>query len=148
MGVPQCLALTLEVSNLLTNLGVIPGWLAVTLQALRQPCKFVDHAQQRTTTTADTSFIHQGGDRYLPSLVFLTHQVLARDSHIVKENFVKALGARHLDQWAHCDARSLHVNQDVADAAMLGCLGVGATENESPVGVLRLRRPDLLPGDS
>ena len=68
-------------------------------------------------------------------------------SHVLEEHLVEAGVARHLHQRAHGDAGRLHVDQEVRDAAVLRRLGIGAHEAEHPVGVLRARRPDLLPVD-
>ena len=45
----------------------------------------------------------------------------------------------------HRDALRLHVAEEEADAALLLGGRVGAHEHEDPVGVLRVRRPRLLP---
>jgi len=45
------------------------------------------------------------------------------------------------------DARRLHVDEQEADPLVLGRIGVGAHEQEAPVGDVRHRRPDLLAVD-
>src|SRR3546814_18436518 len=55
--------------------------------------------------------------------------------------------AAQCDDRANGDPRRFHVDQKEADAFLLLRILVGADEEESPVGMLRQRRPGLLPVD-
>ena len=50
----------------------------------------------------------------------------------------------HQHQGPNRHPRSLHIDQYIADAAMLGRVRVGPNQHENPVCVLRARSPDLL----
>ena len=64
-----------------------------------------------------------------------------------KKTSLKPSPSGHVDQRPDGDARRLHVDQEVADAPVLRRVGVSPGEQEHAVGVLRLRRPDLLAVD-
>src|SRR5438034_28902 len=53
----------------------------------------------------------------------------------------------HLAERPHLDAGRLHVDQEVADAVVLGLVRLGADQGEQPVGLARARGPDLLAVD-
>src|SRR3546814_1631084 len=55
--------------------------------------------------------------------------------------------AAERDDRPYRDAGRFHVDQQEGDALLRLCLLVGADEEETPIGVLRHRRPRLLPVD-
>ena len=93
--------------------------------------------------------------RSLPSVVCVTAQppltspidVLRGDAHAREEHLVEVGDAGDLAQRPHVDAGRLHVDDEVRDAAVLRLLGIGARDQDPPVGVLRVRVPHLLPVD-
>ena len=72
-------------------------------------------------------------------------EVLLRHLDIFEKDLVEAFFPRHLDQRPHADAGTVHIHQQVADALVFGRFGVGAHQQDAPVGAVRTRRPDLLP---
>ena len=83
---------------------------------------------------------------YQPSLTVPTRFAFGH-RHVHEEDLVEVPVAVHQDERAHRDARRLHVDQEVADAAVLGRGGIGAHEQEDPVGELGARGPHLLAVD-
>ncbi len=55
--------------------------------------------------------------------------------------------ARHLFEGPHLDARRVHVDEEVGDAAMLRLVEVGSCEEDAEVAVVGSRGPHLLPVD-
>ena len=82
-----------------------------------------------------------------PALVLLEDAVLDRHLDVVEEDVVDLVLAAQGDDRAHGDARRLHVDQQKADAGLRLGLGVGAHQEEAPVGELRERGPGLLAVD-
>src|SRR6266481_3781582 len=82
-----------------------------------------------------------------PAVVEPADEVRARYVDVLEEHLVEAGIAGHLHERAHGDAGTLHVDQEIGDAAVLRRVGIGTHEAEDPVRELRVRRPDLLPVD-
>src|SRR5207245_11221467 len=89
-------------------------------------------------------FVRQGGDGDAPPFIELPDQVPAGHPHVVEENLVELGFAGELAQRPYRDPRRLHVDEQEADALVLGGGGVGADEQEAPVGDVRHAGPDLL----
>ena len=64
-----------------------------------------------------------------------------------KKTSLKPRVAGHLHQRPNGHAGAVHVDQQIADALVLGRVGIGAHQQENQVGKLRVRGPDLLPVD-
>ncbi len=82
-----------------------------------------------------------------PALVLVEDAVLHRHLHIIQEDIVDLVAALQGDDRTHGDARRLHVDQQEADAGLRLGVGIGADQEEAPVGVLTERRPRLLAVD-
>ena len=82
-----------------------------------------------------------------PPLVDLAHDVGARHPDLVEEDLVEPRLPGDLDQRSDGDAGALHVDEEERQPAVLGRRGIGADDQDAPVGVLREAGPDLLPGD-
>jgi hypothetical protein len=93
------------------------------------------------------ALVRERGDGHAPALVLLAHEVLDRHADVVEERLVELRFARDLPQRAHGDARRLHVDEQEADALVLGGRGIGPHEEEAPVGDVPHARPHLLPVD-
>ena len=64
-------------------------------------------------------------------------------AHVGEEGLVEGGAARHGDERAHLDAGRRHRHQQVAEAGVLGLIGLRAAEQEHHVGVVRGAGPDL-----
>ena len=73
--------------------------------------------------------------------------VLDRDLHIVEEDVVDLMTALKGGDAAHSDAGALHVDEQEGDARLRLGVGIGADQEEAPVGVLAERGPGLLAVD-
>ncbi len=87
--------------------------------------------------------------RHRPAVVQLADEVLGGDLHVGEEDLVevRVLAVGELGDGPGLDARGLHVDDEHADAGVLGGVGVGAHEAEAEVGVVRARGPHLLAVD-
>ncbi len=94
------------------------------------------------------ALVHKRGDGGRPALVDLAQNLSGGHAHVREEDFVKARVARHLPQGSHRDALGVHVREQAGYPAMLRRLGVGAHQQQAPVGHLREARPDLLAVDT
>ncbi len=126
---------------------------------LVQPTGLV-HAQRirrdLTQRTADAdiahgadhgSFVRQQGLGHVPSSVQGPDQVFLLDPHVVEEGLAEGRLTADQRDGTGADARRRHVEQDEANAQMLGRLGVGADQTEYPVGLIGVGGPDLLAVD-
>ncbi len=77
-------------------------------------------------------------------MVEIAHQVFARHFHVVEKQFVELDRAGDVAQRPHLHAGGLHIHQQDAQAAMLGRAGIGARQQQAPVGQVCERSPDLL----
>ncbi|MNE06360.1 hypothetical protein D3C80_989470 [compost metagenome] len=91
--------------------------------------------------------VRQQGLGHVPAAVQGPDQVLLLDPHVVEEGLAEGRLAADERDGAGADARRRHVEQDEADAQMLGRLGVGADQAEDPVGLVGVGGPDLLAVD-
>ncbi len=82
-----------------------------------------------------------------PALILFIDALVDGDADILEEHLVHFMLAAERDDRAHGDAGRFHVDKEEADAFLLFRILVGADEEEAPVGILRHRRPGLLPVD-
>ena len=66
---------------------------------------------------------------------------------VVEEHFAELGGAVWLGDATNFDTGLIHGHEQIRDALVLGCIGVGAGEQEAVVGVMALRGPHLLAVD-
>src|SRR5581483_9509227 len=85
--------------------------------------------------------------RHLPPVVEPADDVLLGATGVREEHLVELRRAVGLHDGTDLDAVLLHRHEQVADAGVLRRVRVRARQEEDVVGVLRLRRPDLLPVD-
>src|SRR5215468_9763013 len=85
------------------------------------------------------------GDR--PPVVYPADQVGLLGARVGHEDFGEERAAGDLLERAHLDTGLPHVEEHARDAAVLGHLGVGAAEQDAPVGDWAARGPDLLAVD-
>src|SRR5713226_4138921 len=84
------------------------------------------------------------GDRDFPSFVERPDEVLLGHLDVVEKDLVEMVMPVHYDQRTHVDARRSHVVDDqVADALVLGRARIGAGEEKHLVGILRAGCPDF-----
>ena len=82
--------------------------------------------------------------RHVPALVLFTDDLILGNDHIGKKRLAeRGNAADHLDR-PRLDACLFHVEQQERNALVLGRLTVGAHQRENPVGLVRIRGPDLL----
>src|SRR6266849_3608732 len=90
------------------------------------------------------AFVREDAHRDLPAGAGRTHHHLGRHAHVLEEDLRELRVAGDLPQGAHADARAPHVDQEEADAMVLRRLGLGAAEEEAPVGDVGVAGPHLL----
>ena len=96
---------------------------------------------------AAAALVAERGLRDGPALAELADLVGLLHARIGHEDLAELRGAGDLLERAHVDAGLAHVHEEARDALVLGHLGVGAGEEEPPVGDGAARRPDLLTVD-
>ena len=83
----------------------------------------------------------------LPAVVHATDDVVLRTAGVGEEDLAELCRAIGLHDAAHFDARLSHRDEQVADALVLGGVGVGTGQQEAVVGVVSAGGPHLLPVD-
>ena len=79
-----------------------------------------------------------------PALVLVAEPVGHRHHHVGEVDLVDEVVGVRVGDLADLDARRVHRHEEDRDALALGRLGVGAHEQEAPLGGVGVRRPDLL----
>ena len=79
----------------------------------------------------------------VPALAGHAHQVFLGHLHIVKKRLAEGRGAGDQLDRAGRHAFGGHVEQQEADAQMLGCSRIGADKAEDPVGLVGIAGPHL-----
>ncbi|MEZ4480508.1 MAG: hypothetical protein R3B97_05040 [Dehalococcoidia bacterium] len=87
----------------------------------------------------------RGGE--IPATVFLAKQLGFRNADVLEIDLVEFVAIEHVDERTHGDARCLHVEQKVTDAAVLGRIGVRTGDEDAHIGAVCAGRPDLLAVD-
>src|SRR5437867_1468174 len=111
-----------ELSEALAYERVIPGEPPVHAQLVREHPEPVDLFRVAPPAPG-LPLVHQGGHGGLPSLVLPADQVCLGHPHVDEEHFVEVPMAVHEHERPHRDARRLHVDEEIADALVLGGLG-------------------------
>jgi hypothetical protein len=86
----------------------------------------------------------------LPALAAPAHDVGLGHAHVLEEHLVERVLAQvagHGAQGLDLEPRRVHGHEQVADAGVLGGLGLGPHQREHHVRLVRGARPDLLPVD-
>ena len=89
----------------------------------------------------------QGGQGHAPAVVDLAHHEVGVGAGPVEEDLVELRGPGQLPDGPDLDAGLVHGDEEVGEPPMARRLGVGAAEDEAPVGPLGVRGPDLLARD-
>ena len=92
--------------------------------------------------------VHERGERDPPALADRAEPLRVRDAQVGEVDLVELGVAGELPQRTHLDARRLHVDEEVGQALVLRRLGIGAGEQQAPLGDVGLRGPDLLTVDT
>ena len=122
----------------LQGAGVVRGVIA---REVHQRLHRLLHADRRADRRALEVERRNGG---VPAPVLLADDVLFRYAHVIEEHLVELVGAGHVHQRLHRDARRLHIQDEVGNPLVLGRVRVGAGEQDHPLGHMRQRGPDLL----
>ncbi len=93
------------------------------------------------------ALVHERRERHLPAVADAADDVLVGDPRALDEQLVELRLAGDLAQRADLHGLLLHVHQEVGEALVLGCVGVGARDEHAPLGVLGAAGPDLLARD-
>src|SRR5690606_7685673 len=80
----------------------------------------------------------------LPAVVQRADQTVVGHEDVVEEDLAEAGLTGDLHQRAHLEAGAAHVDQEVADAFVLGRVLVGTGQAQAPVGAIAQRGPHLL----
>ena len=81
-----------------------------------------------------------------PPVVHLPDALRVGDPRVVEEHLVEVDVTRDVAERPDLDARLVQIDEEVGDALALGYVGVGAREEDRPVGEVGPRRPHLLTG--
>ena len=118
--------------------------LGVAEIALRHDIDRWHRAADGTTDVGDhAALVLQQFLGYFPATVQAADEVAFRHVHVSQKCFAEHRCAADQGDRPRLDPRTLHVEQQEADAAVLGA-GVGAYQAEDPVGVVGVGGPDLL----
>src|SRR5680860_1311536 len=101
-------------------------------------------APERTLTRERDALIAERDLGESPPVVFVTHEVLGGNADVGEEHLVEVGATVHLADGPDIDARGLHVDDEVGDAAVRLRVGVGARQQDAVAGDVGERRPDLL----
>ena len=93
------------------------------------------------------ALVHQRGHRDPPALADVADAVGVGHPDLGHVDLVELGLAGDLAQRPDLDAGGVHVEGEVGQALVLGCLGVGAGHEHAPVGDVGERVPHLLAGD-
>ena len=111
----------------------------------------VEHLESRGATPPQHaaarerhSFVTESDLGESPSVSFVAHQIRSRNTNVGEENFVEGLGAGHLGDRPNLDTGQIHRTDEVRNASVLRCIGVGSRDEDPEFRVLRAARPDLL----
>ena len=95
--------------------------------------------------------VAEGAHGHHPALALAAQAAVDRDHGVAEVDLVEHLLAGHVPDGPDLDARGLHVDDEGGDALVLGPAldgrGVGAEQEEAPLGQVGGRDPDLLAVD-
>ena len=89
----------------------------------------------------------KAGSRHRPPAVHRANHVVGGHLNAIEEDLVEVSGSGDLTQGPHIHTLATHVEGERRDALMLGGVGIGPGQQISPVGVLAVGGPHLLPVD-
>ena len=69
------------------------------------------------------------------------------DEHVVEEDLVEVIGAGHLPQRSHVDARVVHVEREAGQPGVARLRGIGPRDEKREVTAAGTGGPHLLAGD-
>src|SRR5437773_3544923 len=127
--------------------GILDGGPAAHLDCPRQHDEAVERPAGEMLAADQRALVLERRAAHHPALAPFPDQALRRHAHVVEEHLVEVGVPGHLAERPHLDAGRLHVDQEVADAVVLGLVRLGAGQGEPPVGLARARGPDLLAVD-
>ena len=128
--------------------GVLRGGPSVALRSLRQLDDLRELADQPRDLRDAGALMRQRGHRDSPALSFFAEQVLHGNANVVKEDLREVRTAGHVLDRPHFDAWGIHLHEQARNAFVLVLrAGIGAREQDDPLGVGCARRPDLLTVD-
>ena len=119
---------------------------AVVARELDERVEFAPEADL-LAERGDPALERERAHRDAPAVADLADHEVGGGAGVVEEDLVELRGAGELHDRAHLDAGLLHRHEQVGEPAVTLGAGIGACEHEAPVGDVRERRPDLLPGD-
>jgi hypothetical protein len=120
---------------------------AGALHLLRQRDERVERHARAGGIADQHALVLERRSRDLPALAAFAHDVLRRHANVVEEHLAEVVAALHHDERPHVDPGSLHRDEQVGDARVLGRVGLGAEQAEHHVGLGGVAGPDLLPVD-
>ncbi len=139
----QDLAFDIDVGGLVAQRAVRQG--ADLAQALDQFARRGAAAPDRAGLGEGDAFGLELGHAERPALAFLAQQPVGRHADLVQKDLVVfVLVARHVDDRPHPEAGTVHVDQELRQALMLGQVRVGAGNQHADLRLVCQRRPDLV----
>jgi hypothetical protein len=101
---------------------------------------------RRGSRGREPALVRQDRQRDRPAAADVADNVACRHQGLVQEHLVERGVPVHLPQRADLDPGLAHRQHEAADAAVLGHIGVGASQQQPEIRGRRAGRPDLLPG--
>ena len=132
--------------ELLAHDGIVQNGLTVTAQQLANLDQTLHvglvagHARQGVAAALEA----KRRLRQLPALAFAADDVLRRHRYIGKEDLGEFRAAGDLFERPHLDTRSVHVDDEIRDALVLGNARIGPCQQDAVVGDRPQARPHLL----
>ena len=134
--------------DLLVRLGDAPADARVAgdTALLRQRAQVVDRLLRHRDGLQPESatLVRQRAHRDAPTVVEPADEIRGRHLDIREEDFGEVLGTGEVLERTNVDAGRVHVDDQHADALVLGHVGIGPDVAEAFLGDHRVRRPDLL----
>ena len=105
---------------------------------------FDQQREGREKAVGAGAFVGEFARHLFPAVALIAEQRARRQEHVLEHDFVEMMFVREIDNRADLDARRLHVDDELADAAVaVVALGVGAAEQDHIVRDMRARGPHL-----
>ena len=125
------------------HIAILPGRATAPVDFFCQFGELSDLDHHVGAPAVNRALEHHIGHGDHPAPVLLSDEISQRDLDIIKKHLIEAALAGHLDQRPYGDAGAFHIDQQIAEALMLGRVGIGPTQQGGEVGAVSVGGPDL-----